>query len=106
MTPSILRLSVLIRPVTVPRVPQARDFHVRPLSTFMAEIKITADEVQALRAMLSCLVLRDRTGELGLLHGLDRFVSSKRVFTKPERAIIQSVAKKLGLSSGLPLDRG
>jgi hypothetical protein len=72
----------------------------------MAEIKITDDETQALRAILSCLVLRDRTGELGLLHGADRFVSSQRTFTKPERAVIQAVAKKLGLSSGLPLYRG
>ncbi len=72
----------------------------------MAEIKITDDETQALRAMLSVLVLQDRTGALGLLHGADRFVSSQRTFTKPERAVIQSVAKKLGLSSGLPLYRG
>ena len=71
----------------------------------MAEIKITDDETQALKAMLSCLVLRYRTGELGLLHGADRFVSSQRTFNKQERAVIQAVAKKLGLGSGLPLYR-
>jgi len=67
----------------------------------MADVKLTDDETQALRAILSCLVLRDRTGELGLLHGLDRFVSSQRAFSKAERAVVQAVAKKLGLSSGL-----
>jgi hypothetical protein len=71
----------------------------------MAELKLTDDEKQALKAILSCLVLRDRTGELGLLHGADRFVSTHRTFTKPERAVIQSVTKKLGMSSGLPLYR-
>jgi hypothetical protein len=71
----------------------------------MAELKLTDDETQALKAILSCLVLRDRTGELGLLHGADRFVSTHRTITKPERAVIQSVTKKLGMSSGLPLYR-
>ena len=69
----------------------------------MAELKLTEDETQALRAVLSCLVLRDRTGELGLMHGADRFVSSQRTFTKPERTVIQSLAKKAGLSGGLRL---
>ena len=71
----------------------------------MAELKITNEETQALRAILSYLVLRDRTGELGLLHGADRFVSTQRTFTKQERAVILSVAKRLGLSAGLPLYR-
>jgi hypothetical protein len=71
----------------------------------MTELKLTEDEAQALKAILSCLVLRDRTGELGLLHGADRFVSSQRTFTKPERTVIQSLAKKAGLGSGLPLYR-
>ena len=78
---------------------------VRPLHTLMAELKLTEDETQALKAILSCLAVRDRTGELGLLHGADRFVSSQRTFTKPERLVIQSLAKKAGLGSGLPLYR-
>ncbi|HTJ00039.1 MAG TPA: hypothetical protein VL527_14250 [Dongiaceae bacterium] len=69
----------------------------------MPELKITEDETQALRTILSCLVVRDRTGELGMLHGADRFVSSQRIFTKPERLVIQSLAKKAGLSGGLRL---
>ena len=71
----------------------------------MIEVKLTEDETQALKAILSRLVLRDRTGELGLIHGADRFVGSQRTFTKPERAAIQSLAKKAGLDSGLPLFR-
>lgn len=71
----------------------------------MAELKLTGDETQALKAILSCLVVRDRPGELGLLHGADRFVSSQGTFTKPEPAVIQSLAKKAGLGSGLRLYR-
>lgn len=69
----------------------------------MAELNVSEDETQALRAILSCLVVRDRTGEPGLPHGADRVVSSQRTFTKPERAVIESLAKKAGLDSDLPL---
>jgi hypothetical protein len=64
----------------------------------MSEIKLSSDEAQALRLALSTLVVRDRTGELGVLHGLERFVSTQRTFTKPERASLDSAARKLGLA--------
>jgi hypothetical protein len=71
----------------------------------MTEVKLTEEEAEALRVILSCLVLRDRTGELGMLYGADRFVSTHRTFRKPERAAVQSLAKKAGLGSGLALYR-
>ncbi len=69
----------------------------------MSELRLTGDEANALRAILSTLVLRDRTGERGVLHGLDRFVSTNRTFSKPQREAIESAVRKLGLHSGLPL---
>ena len=64
----------------------------------MSEIKLSSDEAQALRAAPSMLVVRDRTGELGVLHGMERFVSTQRTFTKAERAALDAAARKLGLS--------
>lgn len=64
----------------------------------MSEIKLSTEEAQALRTTLSTLVARDRTGELGILHGLERFVSTQRIFTKAERAALDTAARKLGLA--------
>jgi len=66
----------------------------------MSEIKLSSDEAQALRAALSTLVIRDRTGagEIGIVHGMDRFVSTHRTFDKAERAALEATARKLGLA--------
>ena len=64
----------------------------------MSDIKLSPDEAQALRVALSTLVIRDRTGELGVLHGMERFVSTQRTFAKAERAALDTAARKLGLS--------
>jgi len=72
----------------------------------MSETKLTHDQAQAVRTVLSFLVVRDRTGELGLLHGADRFVSNQRIFKKPEREVLNSLAKKLGLLAGVNTYKG
>jgi hypothetical protein len=64
----------------------------------MAEVRLTPDEANALRSALSTLVVKARTGELGLLHGADRFVSSQRIFKKAERDALDAAARKLGLA--------
>ena len=64
----------------------------------MSDVKLSPDEVQALRALLSTLVIRDRTGELGVMHGMARFVSTQRTFAKAERVVLDAAARKLGLS--------
>ncbi len=71
----------------------------------MDEIRLTTDEAGALRSALSTLVVKARTGELGLLHGADRFVSSQRILKKAERDALNAAARKLGLS-GLAEYRG
>ncbi len=46
------------------------------------EVKLTQGEAQAVRAALSALVVRSRTGELAIQHAADRFVSTRRIFKK------------------------
>lgn len=64
----------------------------------MAETKLTAAETDVLRMVLQTIVVRSRTGELGLEHGLDRFVGSTLMMRRPERDALEQVAKKVGLS--------
>lgn len=70
------------------------------------DIKLTDDEVKVLRAALSTLVIKGKTGELGITAGMDRFVSTGRIFKKGDREILDSAVKKLGVSSGLPVSNG
>ena len=65
----------------------------------MSEVRLTLAEAQALRTALSALVLKARTGELGIMHGADRFVSTQRIFKKADRDALQAAAQKLGLRS-------
>ena len=72
----------------------------------MNEIKLTPEEVQALRAALQSLVIRHRTGELGIIHGADRFVGTTRSFSKIERAHLDSLARRVGIPGGIRVDAG
>jgi hypothetical protein len=63
----------------------------------MPETKLNAEEAQAVRAALSVMVIKNRTGELGIMHGLDRFVSTQRILKKPERDALHAAARKVGL---------
>ena len=67
----------------------------------MADIKFTNDEVSVLRSVLSNIVIRKRTGEIGIIHGADRFVSTHLSLRKTERDLLNQVAIKLGLNKGL-----
>lgn len=70
----------------------------------MTEIKLTPEEAQAVRAALSTLVVRARTGELGVMHGADRFVSTERILKKADREALEAAARKLDLT--IPEHRG
>jgi hypothetical protein len=65
----------------------------------MTEVMLTPDEAAILRAVLSQIVIRDRTGEVGILHGLERFVSTQLILNKQDRDILILAAKKLGLKA-------
>ena len=63
----------------------------------MSETKLSSAEANAVRLVLQSVVIRARTGELGLAHGLDRFVGSSVMLGRPEREALEQVAKKVGL---------
>ena len=42
----------------------------------MPEVKLTPEEAEVLRAAVSTFVVKNRSGELGIMHGADRFVST------------------------------
>jgi hypothetical protein len=43
-------------------------------------------------------VIKSRTGEIGILHGADRFVSTNSILKKEEIEILDKVFNKAGLS--------
>ena len=76
------------------------------LENNMADAKLTDEEIRLLRVVLAHLAIKTRTGELGITHGLDRFVSAGVALKKAERETLDATAKKLGLSSGLATFEG
>ena len=64
----------------------------------MPEAKLSGAEIDALRAVLHALVVKTRTGEVGILHGADRFVSTQLILKQPERTALDSAARKVGLA--------
>ncbi len=62
------------------------------------DVKLTQAEVDILRLVLSKLCIRGRTGELGILHGMERFVSTQIVLKKPAIELLESIANKIGLN--------
>ena len=63
------------------------------------------EEANAVADALRQLVICDRTGELGILHGMDRFVATAVVLKKPEREQLNAGARKIGLAGGIPTVR-
>ena len=62
----------------------------------MSDIELTPEESAVLRAVLSKLSVRERTGEVGIIHGADRFVSTQLILKKSEREKLTAAALKLG----------
>jgi hypothetical protein len=63
----------------------------------MADVRLTPEEAAALRTAVSALVVKRRTGELGIVHGAGRFASTQRIFRRAELEALHSAARKLGL---------
>ena len=61
------------------------------------EVKFDNNEIEILRKILSQVAIKKRTGELGIVHGMNRFVSTNTVFRKEQIDILDKVAKKCGL---------
>ncbi|MDN5204134.1 hypothetical protein QQ008_22265 [Fulvivirgaceae bacterium BMA10] len=65
------------------------------------EVKLNNEEIEILREVLKQLRIRRRTGELGIIHGVDRFVSANIVFKKPHLELLDGIAQKIGVANGI-----
>jgi hypothetical protein len=63
-------------------------------------IMLTQDEIDLFRLLLSQSVIRKPTGKLGILHGMDWFVSPTNpiYFKKYEIIMLDNLVKKFGLN--------
>lgn len=58
-------------------------------------------ELEILKVILREFVIKDRTGELGILHGANRFISTNICLKKQHRKDLKELFSKLG-NSGFP----
>jgi len=65
------------------------------------EVRLTEEEKEVLKWILEEIVIKDRTGSIGIMHGADRFVSMSFTMRKPTRIVLNSVYRKLGLANGI-----
>ncbi len=71
----------------------------------MSEVRLTSDEADVLRRVLRTIAIRRRTGEVGVVHGMNRFVSTNQPLKQQDRESLNAAARKLGLS-GITLHDG
>ncbi|MEM7402260.1 MAG: hypothetical protein AAF304_09965 [Pseudomonadota bacterium] len=64
----------------------------------MSQIILNSDESQILGRVLSHLVLKARTGEIGIFHGMDRFVSTQDCLKKKDVENLESALAKIGIN--------
>ena len=56
------------------------------------------EEIELLKIVLSKVVIQQRTGSIGIIHGQDRFVSTNISLRKWHQKSLVSAYKKLGLN--------
>ena len=64
----------------------------------MSNVILTPSEAAALKRAASNLVVKNRTGELGISHGANRFVSTQDCFRKQDLDALNSAMTKLGIT--------
>ena len=64
----------------------------------MSDVRLTAEEAEVLRRVLRTIAVRRRTGEVGVVHGMNRFVSTNQPLKQQERELLNAAARKLGLN--------
>lgn len=62
-------------------------------------MKLESDEAAVLKAILQRISIRKRTGEVGIIHGAERFVSTQLALKKLERKALESLAAKAGIKN-------
>lgn len=60
--------------------------------------KLAADESEVLKTLLSVLIVNNRTGEVGFMHGFGRFVGTSVILKKAQIGALNSARLKIGLS--------
>ena len=65
------------------------------------KINLTKDESDILKILLSQLVIKKRTGEVGIIHGAERFISTRLCLKTEHKEILNSAYQKLGASNSL-----
>lgn len=58
----------------------------------MANFSLNDEEAEVLRIVLGLLVIKRRTKEIGITHGMDRFVSTNRVLNKHFHQVLDGIA--------------
>lgn len=66
---------------------------------------LDGDEAEMLRLILSKVVVEKRTGQIGIVHGAGRFVSTQVALKKDGRALLDRLARKVGLTGIALVDR-
>ena len=64
----------------------------------MSQTILNDAESAALARAVRHLVVRARTGEIGILHGAERFVSTHDCFKKEDLKSLEAALRKLGVS--------
>ena len=62
-------------------------------------IKLESNEIEILHTLLKEFVIKDLTGELGFVHGSDRFVSTNICLKKQHRRELKELYLKLGIAN-------
>jgi len=62
------------------------------------DIKLTEDEIAAVRAVLSQVVMQERSGQIGIMHGANRFVTMNVSLKKHGQGVLAAAYKKLGVN--------
>lgn len=62
-------------------------------------VMLDSAEVEILKVILREFVVKARTGELGILHGADRFISTNICLKKQHRNELKNLYIKLGIQN-------
>lgn len=66
----------------------------------MSQHTLRPQEIEALRVLLSSVAV-DKSGEIGVVHGANRFVTSRYGLKAEQIEVLNSLARKVGVQSGL-----
>ena len=67
----------------------------------MSRYELRSDEIDALRVVLQAITVSKPAGEIGVVHGPDRFVSSRCGLSPSAVDCLDRLAKKLDVPGGL-----